>query len=84
MDNTDKAFNRIKQDLDKVSDELVYLIDTYDLQVESPLEIIENAKTKITNPDDYIKFLELSLQGRLLGEAADYILHTQKNKPVIH
>lgn len=73
MDNTDKAFNRIKQDLDKVSGELIDLIHQYNMRVDSPLDIIQTAKQAIDNTDDYIRFLELSLQGRLLGEATEYI-----------
>lgn len=84
MDNTDKAFNRIKQDLDKVSDELMDLIHQYDINVNSPLDIIQTAKTTIDNTDDYIRFLELSLQGRLLGEAVEYIIHAKHHKKPIH
>lgn len=84
MDNTDKAFNRIKQDLDKVSAELVDLINKYEMVVDSPLDIIAYAKKSIQDPHDYIRFLELSLQGRLLGEAIEYISIAEKYKPPVH
>ncbi|MGB1360918.1 MAG: hypothetical protein ACPG8V_02245 [Alphaproteobacteria bacterium] len=73
MENKDKAFNRIKNELEKVSEEMLVIINKYNLQVDNPLEIINTAKELITDKDDYVKFIELSLQGRLLGEAAAHL-----------
>ncbi len=84
MDTADKAFHRIKRDLDAVSAELAQLISTYQLQVDTPLDIIQTARDTITNGEDYVRFLELSLQGRLLAEAADYILQAKAHPPPLH
>ena len=73
MDNKDKAFNRIKTELDKVSNEMMALIKKYDLEVQNPLDVIPTAQEKITDKDDYVRFIELSLQGRLLGEVAAHL-----------
>ena len=68
-----KAFNEIKKELETVSTEMVSLITKYELDVSSPLEVIPTARKKISNDKDYVRFLELSLQGRLLGETADHL-----------
>ena len=73
MDNKDKAFNRIKNELEKVSNEMLELIEKYNLEVQNPLDIIATAKEKITDKDDYVRFIELSLQGRLLGEVSVHL-----------
>jgi len=73
QDNKRLAFNRIKIELDKVSNEILAIIGNYKLQVESPLEIITTAQKQITDKDDYVKFIELSLQGRLLVEAIQHL-----------
>ena len=79
QDNKRLAFNRIKSELDKVSDEMLSIISKYKLEVKSPLDIIKTAKQKITDKDDYVKFIELSLQGRLLGEAIQHLDTTDEN-----
>ena len=71
-----KAFNQIKKELDSVSSEMVSLITKYTLDVSTPLQVIPTAREKITDDKDYIRFLELSLQGRLLGEAVDHLDNT--------
>ncbi len=68
-----KAFNQIKKELEQVSSKMVELITLYDLDVSTPLEIISTARKKIDKHDDYVLFLELSLQGRLLGETAEHL-----------
>lgn len=60
----------IRQDLEKLSTEMVQLIHKYNLDASNALEIIPVARQKITLQEDYIRFLELSLEGRILGEAA--------------
>ena len=49
---------------------MVELIRKYNLDAANALEIIPIARQKITDQLDYIRFLELSLEGRILGEAA--------------
>ncbi|WP_138379928.1 hypothetical protein [Luteithermobacter gelatinilyticus] len=61
----------IRQELDRISAEMLTLIQTYQLEASSSLEIISVAREKITNEKDYIRFLELSLEGRIYGEAAE-------------
>ncbi|PHZ83508.1 hypothetical protein CRD36_17240 [Paremcibacter congregatus] len=60
----------IRQDLEKLSGEMLTLIQKYNLDATSSLDIISTARQKITDPKDYVRFLELSLEGRILGEAA--------------
>ena len=80
QDNKRLAFNRIKSELDKVSDEMLSIISKYKLEVKKVLlDIIKTAKQKITDKDDYVKFIELSLQGRLLGEAIQHLDATDEN-----
>ena len=79
QDNKRLAFNRIKTELDKVSNDMLVIINKYKLEVKSPLEVIKIAKQKITNKDDYVKFIELSLQGRLLGEVIQHLDATDEN-----
>ena len=63
----------IQARLDLISQELIALIQEYQLDAEDPLEVIPVARQKINVSDDYIRFLELSLEGRLLGEAASFL-----------
>ena len=79
QDNKRLAFNRIKSELDKVRDEMLNIISKYKLEDKSPLDVIKTAKQKITDKDDYVKFIELSLQGRLLGEAIQHLDATDEN-----
>ncbi|MCF6216504.1 MAG: hypothetical protein L3J58_10075 [Emcibacter sp.] len=60
----------IRKELEELSSEMILLIQKYDLNATNSLEIISIAKKKISKPKDYVRFLELSLQGRILGEAA--------------
>ena len=71
-----KAFNQIKKELDSVSAEMVALISQYALDVSTPLRVIPTAREKITDDKDYMRFLELSLQGRLLGESVEHLDNT--------
>ncbi|MFD2207515.1 hypothetical protein [Kiloniella antarctica] len=65
----------IQKQLEIISQELMTLIQKYELDAENPLDVIPVARKKITETKDYTRFLELSLEGRLLGEAAEHI-HT--------
>lgn len=56
--------------LNDVTDEMLVLIRRYELDADSPFDVIEVARRKIGNQQDYIRFLELSLEGRIYGEAA--------------
>ncbi|WP_204602386.1 hypothetical protein [Paremcibacter congregatus] len=66
----DMTLTTIRQDLEKLSGEMLTLIQKYNLDATSSLDIISTARQKITDPKDYVRFLELSLEGRILGEAA--------------
>jgi len=68
------GFNEIQNELNRISQEVVGLIRRYGLSAESPLEVIKDAKKCITDKDDYIRFLELSLQGRILGEIGEAMI----------
>ena len=60
----------IRHELDNISEKMMGLIKKYNLDATNALEIIPIARQKITDQKDYIRFLELSLEGRILGEAA--------------
>ncbi|MBL4603430.1 MAG: hypothetical protein JKY84_11840 [Emcibacteraceae bacterium] len=64
------TINNIRKELEIISQKLIILINKYDLSATSQLEVVEMARDKITDKDDYILFLELSLEGRIYGEAA--------------
>ena len=49
---------------------MIILIRKYDLNATSQLDVIDMARQNITDQNDYIRFLELSLDGRIYGEAA--------------
>tara|TARA_R110002096_G_scaffold214083_8_gene401801 strand:- start:13640 stop:13894 length:255 start_codon:yes stop_codon:yes gene_type:complete len=66
----DMTLTTIRQDLEKLSGEMLTLIQKYNLDATNSLDIISTARQKITDPKDYVRFLELSLEGRILGEAA--------------
>lgn len=65
--------SNIKKELNRVSGEMITLIRKYNLEATSPLDVITVAKKKISSQADYIRFLELSLEGRILGDAGDAI-----------
>ncbi len=64
------TITNIRKELDKISTEMMELIQQYNLDATSALDIIPIARQKISRQKDYIRFLELSLEGRILGEAA--------------
>ncbi|WP_085902761.1 hypothetical protein [Kiloniella majae] len=63
----------IQKRLETLSQELITLIQEYQLDAQDPLDVIPVAREKVSKKDDYIRFLELSLEGRLLGEAAQHL-----------
>lgn len=65
--------------LEQVSQEMIGLIRAYDLDADTPFEVIPVARKKISDPKDYVRFLELSLEGRIYGEAASALMEAQKN-----
>ncbi len=67
------TINNIRKELEKISTEMLTLIRQYELTATSQLDVIEMARERITDKRDYIRFLELSLEGRIYGEAAEAI-----------
>ena len=67
------TLTNIRNELDRISNEMIGLIQKYKLDASSSLEIIMVARTKISDQQDYIRFLELSLEGRIYGEAAEML-----------
>ena len=59
--------------LQRISAEMVALIEKYNVVAEHPLEIIPAARACITDRDDYVRFIELSLEGRLIGEVSQHM-----------
>lgn len=72
------TINNIRSELDRISVEMISLIQKYDMDATSPLQIIDMARLKITDPADYVRFLEISLEGRIYGEAATAIENEEK------
>ena len=70
LPSADLTITNIRKELEKISSEMMQLIQKYGLDAKNALDIIPVARRKITSPKDYTRFLELSLEGRILGEAA--------------
>jgi hypothetical protein len=64
------TITNIRKELEGISAEMMGLIQKYNLDAKNALDIIPVARRKITRTADYVRFLELSLEGRILGEAA--------------
>ncbi len=62
---------KVKKELNRISAEIIVLINKYRLDAVSPLEVTQIARQKITDKTDYIRFLELSLEGRIYGDYGD-------------
>lgn len=76
------TITNIRNELNKISTDMLSLIKKYELSATSQLDVIEMAQSKITNKDDYIRFLELSLEGRIYGESATALENvTVKEEP---
>lgn len=69
----------IRDRLDQISKEMTALIRKHNLSAASPLQVISHAKSRITDPVDYTRFLELSLEGRILVEEGDRLMKAQGN-----
>ncbi|RCK48731.1 hypothetical protein TH25_14190 [Thalassospira profundimaris] len=65
------SFAQAQQKLEEITAEMLVLIRQYGLDAESPFDVIAVARRKIDNQQDYVRFLELSLEGRIYGEYAD-------------
>lgn len=59
---------KIQSELNRISAEMITIINKYGMDATSPLEVISIAREKITLKADYIRFLELSLEGRIYGD----------------
>lgn len=71
----------LQQRLQDISTEMVSLIEKYNVVADHPLDIIPSAKKQITDPADYVRFIELSLEGRLIGETYTHAENAQNTKP---
>ncbi len=61
----------IRRRLEQLSEEMTALIVKHGLSAESPLEVIADARRRIEDPLDYVRFLELSLEGRILADEGE-------------
>jgi hypothetical protein len=75
----DISFTDAQKKLEQITGEMLVLIRKYSLDAQSPFDVITVAREKIDNQADYIRFLELSLEGRIYGEYAD-ALQRQMNE----
>ena len=80
LKSNELTINNIRKELEIISQEMILLIKKYHLSATSQLEVIEMARDNISDKQDYIRFLELSLEGRIYGEAAAAI-EKQENEP---
>lgn len=64
----------VRRRLDALSFEMTVLIQKYHLTTESPLGVIQTARNSISDQNDYIKFLELSLEGRILADEGERLM----------
>jgi len=74
MTSKTMGFQDIQRELTRISEDVVALIRQYGMTAQSPLDVLADAKKCITNQEDYIRFLELSLEGRILGEIGDAMI----------
>jgi len=65
------SFSDAQKKLEQITAEMLELIRKYGLDAESPFDVIPVARAKIDNQQDYVRFLELSIEGRIYGEYAD-------------
>ncbi len=72
--------HNIAKELENISQEMIKIIQKYELSASSQLEVIDMARDNITDSQDYIRFLELSLEGRIYGEAAAAIEKAENEK----
>lgn len=70
------SLTEIKKKLNAVTVEMMGIIQKYQLEtaVNSPFDMIEAVKARITDDADYVRFLELSVEGRIYGEAGDALM----------
>lgn len=73
------TIHNIATELDKISSEMMGIINKYNLKATSQLDVIDMARDNITDTKDYIRFLELSLEGRIYGDSAHEIENAQSN-----
>jgi hypothetical protein len=78
------TINNIRKELEIISQEMLGIIKKYDLTAMSQLDVIEMARKNITEKKDYIRFLELSLEGRIYGEAAAAIEKMEAEQQTTH
>lgn len=74
------TINNIRKELETISEEMLGLIKKYNLTAASQLDVVDMARKNITAREDYIRFLELSLEGRIYGEAAAAIEKMEMEK----
>jgi hypothetical protein len=68
---------KIQGELNRISAEMITIINKYGMNASNPLEVISIAREKITNKADYIRFLELSLEGRIYGDYGEAFKKTE-------
>ena len=78
------TINNIRKELEIISQEMLEIIKKYDLTAMSQLDVIDMARENITEKNDYIRFLELSLEGRIYGEAAAAIEKRENVQQTTH
>jgi hypothetical protein len=64
----------VRNRLRVVSEEMTALIRKYGLNATQPLSVIEHARSNITEAGDYVRFLELSLEGRILADEGERLM----------
>ncbi|GEM_PF-710347 len=79
---------QVRERLRVLSDDMTDLIHRYGMRAQGPLDVLKNARACITDTSDYVRFLELSLEGRILADEGERLLAMgQKQKsdePPLH
>jgi len=71
--------SELRRRLIAVTEEMTALIRVYELHAFDPLDVIEHAKKRIKLPNDYVRFLELSLQGRILADEGERLMKIEQS-----
>lgn len=60
---------RLRQRIAEIESRLTEIRDRYSLSASTPLQMLPEARSKITDRTDYVRFLEMSLELRLITES---------------
>ena len=68
----------VKMRLERIAQEMTELIHRYSLSADSALQVIGAARAAIHDRKDYVRFLELSLEGRILADEGERLMRAKE------